>query len=77
MSALKRGSHRKGSIFFKTEHGAYIGDMFMSLIHTCSLCGANPFHYLVALQKHASELRKQPDRWLPWNYRQNNPQSRI
>ena len=49
------------------EHGAYIGDMFMSLYHTCLLCGANPFEYLVTLQKHASEVRKQPELWLPWN----------
>ena len=35
--------HRKNSLFFKTEHGAYIGDLFMSLIHTCNLCKVNPF----------------------------------
>lgn len=29
--------HRKNSLFYKTEHGAYVGDLFMSLIHTCSL----------------------------------------
>jgi hypothetical protein len=66
---LKRAVlHRKNCMFYKTEHGAYIGDMFMSLIHTCSLCGANPFHYFVTLQKHASEVRKNPKMWLPWNY---------
>jgi transposase len=57
-------------MFFRTEHGAYIGDMFMSLIATCSLNSANPFHYLVALQKHAPEVRKHPEKWLPWNYQQ-------
>jgi len=60
--------HRKNSLFYRTEHGAYIGDMFMSIYHTCLLCGANPFEYLVTLQKHASEVRKQPELWLPWNY---------
>jgi len=68
---LKRAIlHRKGSLFFKTQHGAYIGDLFMSLIHTCTLNRVNPFHYLVALQKHSSELFKNPTRWLPWNYQQ-------
>jgi hypothetical protein len=38
--------HRKNSLFYKTEHGAYVGDLFMSLIHTCSFCNANPFEYL-------------------------------
>jgi transposase len=68
---LKRAIlHRKGSLFFKTQHGAYIGDLFMSLIHTCTLNRVNPFHYLVTLQKHSSELFKNPRQWLPWNYQQ-------
>ena len=67
--ALKRAIlHRKNSLYFRTEHGAYIGDMFMSLIHTCELAGANPFDYLVALQKNAREVRAHPEGWLPWNY---------
>jgi hypothetical protein len=24
-----------------------VGDLFMSLIHTCQLCGANSFDYLI------------------------------
>ena len=68
---LKRAIlHRKNALFFKTEHGAYIGDLFMSLIHTCTLNHVNPFHYLTTLQKHSSELFKNPKRWLPWNYHQ-------
>jgi hypothetical protein len=60
--------HRKNSLFYRSLHGAYIGDLFMSLIHTCRLAKANPLHYLVALQKHSSEVHKNPQRWLPWNY---------
>lgn len=68
---LKRAIlHRKNSLFFRTEHGAYIGDLFMSLIHTCRLNRVNPFHYLTTLQKHSSELFKNPGKWLPWNYLQ-------
>ena len=68
---LKRAiQHRKNSLFFRTQHGAYIGDLFMSLIHTCTLNHTNPFHYLTALQKHSSELFKNPKRWLPWNYQE-------
>jgi hypothetical protein len=67
--ALKRVIlHRKNSLFFKTKNGAYISDLFMSLIHTCHLSGVNPFHYLTALQRHSSELFKNPEKWLPWNY---------
>jgi len=32
----------------------------MSLIHTCELCGANPFDYLTELQRHADELARNP-----------------
>lgn len=67
--ALKRAIlHRKNSMFYKTRHGAYIGDLFMSLIHTCHLSQVNPFDYLVNLQKNTSELFKNPSAWLPWNY---------
>ncbi|MEA1923249.1 MAG: IS66 family transposase [Pseudomonadota bacterium] len=60
--------HRKNSLFYRTEHGAQVGDLFMSLIHTCNLNDINPFDYLATLQKHASELATCPQKWLPWNY---------
>jgi hypothetical protein len=60
--------HRRNSLFFRTLHGAYIGDIFMSLIHTCNLSRVNPFDYLVALQRHTHEVFKNPEEWLPWNY---------
>lgn len=62
--------HRKNSLFYKTMNGAAVGDLFMSLIHTCELNGANPFDYLTELQRHAGELRENPSEWMPWNYRQ-------
>ena len=62
--------HRKNALFFKTQNGAHVGDVFMSLIHTCQLAGANPFDYLTELQKHAVDLAEQPQQWMPWNYRQ-------
>ena len=67
--ALKRVIlHRKNSLFYKTLHGAYIGDMYMSLIHSCILNGGNPFNYLTELQKHSSGVFKNPSQWMPWNY---------
>jgi transposase len=63
--------HRKASLFYKTENGAHVGDLFMSLIHTCELCGVNPFDYLTELQRHAKQLQGNPRGWLPWNYREN------
>ncbi len=70
--ALKRTIlHRKNALFYKTQHGAYIGDLFMSIIHTCILSGVNPFEYLTALEKHSSKVFKDPKKWLPWNYEQH------
>jgi transposase len=67
--ALKKAIlHRKNALFYKTENGARVGDLFMSLIYTCNLAGVNPFDYLTALQQHASELSERPGRWMPWNY---------
>lgn len=69
--ALKRAIlHRKNALFYRTLHGAQVGDLFMSLIHTCQLCGANSFDYLVELQRHARELAACPTEWMPWNYRE-------
>lgn len=69
--ALKRVIlHRKNSLFFKTENGARVGDIFMSLIHTCELAKEMPFEYLVAVQKHREQVEDSPGDWLPWNYRE-------
>ena len=47
--ALKKAIlHRKNALFYKTENGARVGDLFMSLIHTAELNDVNPFDYLVA-----------------------------
>lgn len=67
--ALKRAVlHRKNALFYRTLHGSEVGDLFMSLIHTCELAGANPFDYLTELQRHARELANNPSAWMPWNY---------
>jgi transposase len=62
--------HRKNSYFYKTMKGASVGDLYMSLIDTCYLSGADPFHYLTELQRNYERVRAAPGDWLPWNYRQ-------
>jgi hypothetical protein len=69
--ALKRAVlHRKNALFYRTLHGSEVGDLFMSLIHTCELAGANAFDYLSQLQRHTRELAANPAAWMPWNYRE-------
>lgn len=60
---------RKNSLFFKTEHGAAVGDILASLIQTCRLNGINAWGYLVWIIRHKSEARRHPHLYLPWNYK--------
>ena len=50
--------------------GARIGDLYMSLIHTCYHCQADPLDYLTQLQRNHDRVIATPADWLPWNYRQ-------
>jgi transposase len=69
--ALKKAIlHRKNALFYKTQNGARVGDLFMSLIYTCQLNEANPFDYLTQLQRHSDQLAARPELWMPWNYRE-------
>ena len=69
--ALKKAIlNRKNAYFYRTERGARVGDLYMTLIHTCELNGINAFDYLTELQRHAAELAASPGEWLPWTYRE-------
>ncbi len=61
---------RKNFYFYKTQNGADVGDLFMSIIQTAKLCGANAFDYITKLQKHGDKVFANPAEWMPWNYRQ-------
>ena len=61
--------NRKNALFFKTENGAYVGDLFMTIIHTCELEGVNPFEYMITLAEHPDEIALKPNQWMPWNYK--------
>ena len=63
--------NRKNSLFYKTEHGAAVGDIIMSLIQSCALSQINVFDYLVTLLGNARWVRAAPGKWLPWNYPTN------
>lgn len=69
LSLKKAILHRKNALFYKTTDGADVGDIFMSLIYTAQLAGANPFDYLTQLLKNGGALKSNPQEWMPWNYR--------
>lgn len=62
--------HRKNALFYRTLNGAQVGDLFMSLIRTCQLCGVNSFDCLTEFERHAREPAAHAAEWMPWNYRQ-------
>jgi transposase len=68
--------HRKNALFYKTMNGARVGDLFMSLIHTCELNKVNPFDYLTELLRHPAEVTVHPAEWMPWNYRRDATEAR-
>jgi len=59
---------RKNSMFYKSEHGASISDLLMSLIESCQLNEVNAWHYFLTLVSRTAEVRKNPSAFLPWNY---------
>jgi len=76
--ALKKAIlHRKNAYCYKTAEGARVGDMFMSLIHTCELNKINSFKYLTEIQKHAEAVALSPADWLPWNHQETLSQSQA
>ncbi len=64
--------HRKNALFYKTRNGAHVGDLFMSIIHTCQLAGVNPLNYLTWVLKNIKKLQINPSDFLPWNYQDDN-----
>ncbi len=62
--------YRNNSLFYKNQHGAFVGDVLSSLIETCRLNGVNPIDYLSALLDNRSAVFAHPADWLPWNFQQ-------
>ena len=60
--------HRKNSLFFKTQAGADVGDVLLSMIRTAVKNGVDPVHYLTNISMHARDARAAPESWLPWSY---------
>jgi transposase len=62
--------YRNNSLFYKNQHGAFVGDVLSSLIETCRLNAVNPIDYLSALLNNRSAVFANPADWLPWNFQQ-------
>lgn len=69
--------NRKNAMFYKTLHGAAIGNILTSLIETARLSNVNPIDYLVALQENKSAVHKTPADWVPWTYQKTLENMRL
>jgi hypothetical protein len=69
--ALKRAiGNRNASLFYRSQRGAHVGDVYMTVLYTAELHGKNPFEYLTALQRNSKAVAESPADWMPWNYQQ-------
>jgi hypothetical protein len=60
--------HRKNALFFRTQRGAQVADVYMSLGYSAVLAKANPVAYLATLLEHHERVADNPAAWMPWNY---------
>jgi len=63
---------RKNAMFHKILLGANIGDVITSMIATASESGINVFDYFIALQQESTQVKANPENYLPWNYGDKN-----
>ena len=60
--------HRKNSLHYRTDRGARVGDLFMSVVETCRANRVNPFEYMMAVVRNAAAAKADPGQWMPWNF---------
>ncbi|WP_394706597.1 IS66 family transposase [uncultured Draconibacterium sp.] len=63
--------NRKNAMFHKTQAGADIADVIMAMIATAAEAGVNVLDYFNTVQRKQSEVKANPERFLPWNYQSN------
>lgn len=61
---------RKNAFFYKTSAGAAVADTIMSVGVTAQMNGVNVFDYFNDIQRYKAEVKKNPENWLPWHYRE-------
>ena len=63
--------NRKNALFYKTQTGADVGDIIMSMVATAAEAGVNLFEYFNTVQRKRVEVAAHPERYTPWNYQAN------
>lgn len=63
--------NRKNAMFHKTQAGASVADVVMAMIATSAEAGVNVLDYFNTVQRRQSEVKANPQQFLPWNYQSN------
>jgi hypothetical protein len=64
-----------GSFNYQTPNGAEVGDHFMSLVATAHKNSIEPVAYLEYCLRNHEDLKKRPEYFLPWAYRERQMKS--
>lgn len=74
--ALKRAVlNRKNALFYRTQHGADVGDVIMSVVETARVAGVDLWTYLVDAVRNRAAVRACPGDWLPWAWAERQRQA--
>ncbi len=68
---------RDSARFFRSSFGAAIADHIWTAGTTAILAGVNVMDYFMDLQRNQEEVRRSPEDWLPWIYRQRAKHARL
>lgn len=69
---------RKNSFFFKTVAGAEVAKVIHSVIYTASRYDINDMmSYLTAVFQNEQQVSQFPEKWMPWNYKENFTEIKV
>ena len=60
--------NRKNAMFHRTQTGANIADVIMTMIATAAEAGVHVLDYFNTVQRMQNEVKANPQQFLPWNY---------
>lgn len=66
-SLIMHTRYLASSFNYQTDTGSEVGDHHMSLIASAKANNRDPVGYLEYCLKNSDDLRKNPDKYLPWN----------
>lgn len=67
---------RKSALFYKTARSARIASYIQTALYSAAQNEINPYEYMVSILSNKAAVIKNPERWLPWNYKAEEGRAR-